>query len=372
MNIKVCHFTSVHPANDIRIYHKECKSLVLHNFETHLVAIGNLPHLEKQIIFHEVKTNNSKSRLNRILFRAWKTYKIAKKIDADIYHFHDPELLPYGLLLKLQGKKVIYDVHEDVPRDILIKQWIPSYFRYPIAWIVEKVENFIAKRLDKIATATPHIGERFEKVGSDVVVINNFPRLEELSFNTDVSTKNPIPTLCYVGLISTERGILEILEAIKTLEVKFILAGKFASEQIEKKALHHEGWQKVEYYPSLSRSDVAKVFAKSHLGLCLLHPKKTFRHSLPIKLFEYMAAGLPVLASNFPLWEEIINSSNTGYCVDPLDIKAIQQTVLHILASPEKNKIIGKNGRDTVEKNFNWQMEEVKLIDTYRSLLISS
>jgi hypothetical protein len=366
---KVCHFTSVHPANDIRIYHKECKSLAHNNFEVHLVAIDMLPKSEQNIFFHAVPSQKEKNRLSRIIFRAWKTYKIAKEVNADIYHFHDPELLPYGLVLKWQGKKVIYDAHEDVPRDIMMKSWIPLFLRKPISWAIEKTENFVARRLDKVVTATPYIGKRFENIGANVVIINNFPRLDELTFDQNKNAiKNATPTICYVGLISAERGIIEMLDAIKNLDVKFILAGKFNNQKIEEQAKSHPSWKKVEYYPHLSRNEIAEVFAKSSLGLCLLHPKETYIHSLPIKLFEYMSGGIPVLASNFPLWKDIIESSKSGICADPYNIKEIEQGIQKIIDIPELMTFMGNNGKETVQNKFNWQTEEEKLIKAYNQL----
>lgn len=171
MKTIVCHMSSAHPANDIRIFHKQCASLVKSGYDVHLVASGSLSPDNKGVTHHALPTTSTGGRLGRMVFRAWTTWRVAKATNARVFHFHDPELLPYGLLLKWQGKVVIYDAHEDLPRDIMSKNWIPRPLRQSISWFVERIENAIARRLDTVVAATPFIRTRFQNAGAKSVDI---------------------------------------------------------------------------------------------------------------------------------------------------------------------------------------------------------
>jgi hypothetical protein len=368
----ICHITSVHPANDIRIFHKECASLAKHGYEVHLVAQGTLPTDTKGVIHHPLPIPTRESRIGRMIFRAYQAYRIAKQTHATVFHFHDPELLPYGLLLKWQGKTVIYDAHEDLPRDIMTKKWIPHYLRKTIAIIVEKTEHFIARRLDATITATPFINKRFEAIGAKATDIKNYPQLSEFAHQAD-NTHSKAPkdkAICYVGMISNERGMVEMIQVAEKLDIRLIIAGPFMNQQTEAQARALPGWKKVDYRGTVSRQEIAAIFAESSAGLCLLHPLPTYQDSLPIKLFEYMAAGLPVLTSHFPLWKGIVENAQCGFCVDPLNGIQIEQGMQRILQNPAEAHTMGQQGRAAVLQLYSWEAEVERLVGVYQRMMM--
>ncbi len=364
---RICHITSVHPAQDIRIYHKECLSLAENNYEVHLVAAGALQ--TEHVIYHKLPDiTRHRHRLKRMLFRAWSAYRLAKKTNANIFHFHDPELLPYGLWLKWQGYTVIYDAHEDLPRNILTKAWISPAIRPILSWFIEKIENYVARRVDCVIAATPSICHRFKAIGAKSVEVKNFPKLEEITYTNVVFNQQISPAICYVGLISPQRGIFEMVQAATFLGVRLILAGTFVDKKTEMAVKLMDGWQNVDYRGYVDRHGIAKIFAESQLGLCLLHPSVAHEESLPIKLYEYMAAGLPVLASNFKLWQSIIEESGSGYCVDPLKIDDICNIMRKVFLHSTEAKQLGYNGQQIVLAKYNWNKEKENLLDLYRQL----
>jgi glycosyltransferase involved in cell wall biosynthesis len=367
---KVCHITSVHPLEDIRIYVKECNSLADAGFETHYIVPGTEESKKTKVYIHSIEKNLNKNRLLRMTSTVTKVYKQALEINAELYHFHDPELIPIGLLLKLKGKKVIYDVHEDVPRQIISKPWIPSILRKPIANIFEAVENFASKKFDAIVTATPHINDRFKKIGCNAFNINNFPILNEL-FSNDIDWSTKKNRVCYVGNISKVRGILEMVKAIEQTSSSLMLAGSFYSEELKKQAESLTGWKKVVELGRLDREGIKLTLKQSNAGLVVLHPIENYIVSLPIKMFEYMAAGIPVIASDFPLWKEIIEGNQCGICVDPMDPKAIKEAIDWIVKHPKEAKRMGSNGREAVMKFYNWEAESKKLVALYTKILAS-
>ncbi|MEH7384299.1 glycosyltransferase family 4 protein [Bacillus sp. JJ1521] len=366
--MKVCHLTSVHPALDIRIFVKECKTLQRAGHEVTLIVANQ----ESQVVDSvTIKSVNAPAgnRITRMIASTRAIYDEAIRQDADVYHFHDPELIPIGLLLKKRGKKVIYDVHEDVPEQVLSKEWIPGFLRKSISSIVKSVEKFASKRFDAVITATPTINNRFVTYNKNSVIVHNFPILNELAGsveNSDVKRED----LLYIGGITKLRGIEEMVEAMgivnQTIDSTLALAGKFSPESLEDEMKSHPDWRYINHVGWLTRNEVKEQLSKSSIGLVLLRPEPRYVVSYPIKLFEYMSAGVPVIASNFPLWKGIVEGKNCGLCVDPLDPKSIADAIIWILQHPEEAKKMGENGRKAIENKYNWETESITLTNLYQ------
>jgi glycosyltransferase involved in cell wall biosynthesis len=364
---KICHLTSVHPYNDTRIYLKECCTLVKAGYEIHLVARDAPNEVRAGIHLHSIPKIED-NRFKRMTQTVLSIYQQAIAINADIYHFHDPELIPIGLMLKAKGKKVIYDVHEDVPRQILSKKYIPNNFRYFISRAIESLEIFASKHFDGIIAATPFIYDRFLKIGCRAANINNFPFLDELNI-PEINWRQKRRSVCYIGGIWYERGIFEMVEAIEQTEAYLLLAGKFTQPEQRDKVMEMSGWAKVEELGYLNREQIAQTLAQAMAGLVVLHPIINYLDSLPVKMFEYMSAGIPVIASDFHLWKAIIEENKCGICVNPMNSKAIAEAIQWIINNPEKARIMGQNGRKAVQEKYNWKNEEKKLCDFYKEII---
>ncbi|MBB6453302.1 hypothetical protein HNQ94_001750 [Salirhabdus euzebyi] len=363
--MKICMLSSVHDLEDTRIFYKEAKSLKHAGLDVYYVV----QHDKEEEIdgIQVIPLQKPKSRLARMTKTLVELYRKAKRVDADMYHFHDPELLPVGMLLKRQGKKVIYDVHEDVPRQILSKYWIPKPFRKLVSNMIERYENKCARKFDSVITATPHIAERFQQVSNNVTVICNYPLVEEFA---NISVNRPIKgrNICYVGGISKVRGIEEMVTAIGKTDGHLLLAGSFNNGDLRDEVVKNPGWQQVKELGFINREKVQQTLSESVAGLYIGHPITNYVHSLPIKIFEYMAAGIPVIASNFPLLKDIVEGNKCGFCVDPLDAEAIGSYIQWLFDHPEEAKKMGGRGRLAVFEKFNWQQESVKLQQLYEKL----
>lgn len=365
---RVVHLTSAHPRTDVRIFHKQCKSLAQAGYDVHLCVADGLGDAElDKVHIHSIERPTG--RLQRMLLKPLQVWSKARQLNAAVYHFHDPELIFIGLLLRLSGKKVIYDVHEDVPRDILTKAWIPGPLRSLIAFTVEHVENFAARCYSAIVAATPHIAARFARVQPKSVDINNFPILSELlSIERPSSIEPTARTVCYVGGISRVRGAIEMIQAIELADARLIMAGPIETESLRKELESLPGWRKVDYRGVVGRDAVRQIYSESQLGLVLLHPIANYLDSLPVKMFEYMAAALPSLASDFPLWKDILEPRNAGRCTAPLDVAGVAQQIDRMLDDPALSLQMGKNGRQAVIQTYNWGLEEAKLVALYGQL----
>ena len=361
--MKVCHMTSVHDSMDDRIFLREATAAAEAGYETYIVAPGKSD-IQKGVHIEGIGNWNV-SRLQRMLLITRKIYRRALEIDADIYQFHDPELLPIAMKLKKKKKVVFYDSHEDVPRQILAKDWLPFWVRRIISNCFELYEKKIARRLDCVIAATPHIAEIFKNKGAESIVVRNYPLLEDIhGENGDYEERENI--ICYAGGLTEQRGITQLVKVLGNLEAKLELAGDIEKNYLEE-LQKLPGFSKVKMLGFLNRAEIEKLYNRSRIGMAVL--KKTPNHinSLAIKLFEYMAAGIPVICSDFPLWKEIIEGNKCGICVDPEDTKTIVKNIVHLFENDELAKTMGDNGKKAVKDKYNWNVEKNNLIKTYKS-----
>ncbi len=368
--VRVAHLTSAHPRDDIRVFLKECRSLARHGHEvTLVVADGRGDGARDGVAIVDVGC--AKGRLGRMLKATRRIYRKALELKADIYHLHDPELLPIGLKLKRQGKKVVFDAHEDVPKQILGKHYLHPAVRRILSWGFAHFEHYACARFDGVVTATPYIRDKFLPINPHSIDINNFPMIGELE--SAVSWQDKADEVCYVGSIAQIRGIKELVRAMGATctRVRLNLVGGFAEAQVEAEVQRYPGWRQVNTFGVQDRSGVRKVLGRSVAGVVTLHPVANYLDALPIKMFEYMSAGIPVIASDFDLWRAIVEESQCGLCVDPTDPAAIAASIDHIVSHRDEAQRMGENGRQAVLTRYNWAREEAKLIEFYDRLLVS-
>ncbi len=365
---RVVHLTSVHPRDDIRIYLKECRSLFLYGYEVFLiVADGCGSEVKNGINIADVGC--PMGRMDRMFQVTRRVFAKALELDADIYHLHDPELLPIGLKLKRLGKRVVFDAHEDVPKQILSKHYLHIWVRHILSWVFAHFERYATSRFDGVVTATPYIRDKFLHINLRSIDINNFPILGELE--SLLTWQNKAKEVSYVGNISQVRGINELVLAMESThtDVRLNLVGSFSDKQLEAKVRVYKGWRNVSYLGVQDRLGVRKILSRSIAGLVTLHPILNYLDALPIKMFEYMSAGIPVIASDFPSWREILEDNECGICANPLNPQDIANAVNYFISHPEEAKKMGENGRRAVLEKFNWSIEEKKLIQFYEEVL---
>ncbi|MDN0085137.1 glycosyltransferase family 4 protein [Crenobacter sp. SG2305] len=364
--MKIAHLTSAHPRHDIRIFVKECASLAAAGHEVTLIVADGLGNeINRGVHIHDVGPKSG-GRLARMTGTVRRVMDAALALKPDVAHFHDPELIPAALRLKKAGIKVVYDVHEDVPRQILAKHWIPGALRPTVSGTFEKLEDFAVRRFDAIVTSTPHIRERFRPLNQRVVDICNFPILEELVRDTPWEARRN--EVCYIGGISRIRGIEPIVAALPDSGARLNLAGPWSESDLKQKLLPSEGWARVNDLGVLDRAGVADVLARSKVGLVTLFPTPNYVDALPIKLFEYMAAGMPVIASDFPVWRAIVDDAGCGLLVDPQDPAAIAAAIRELLANEERAHAMGEAGKKAVLNKYSWAAEADKLVRLYAQL----
>lgn len=361
--------SSVHNAFDVRIFYKEARTLAQHGYEVFYVV----PHERDEVRdnVHILAVPRPANRLIRMTKTVWQCYRRAAVLKADVYHFHDPELLPVGWLLKKGGSKVIYDAHEDLSRDVLSKEWIPGILRKIVAVGAGSVELKIASWLDYVVAATPSICEKFRKKGIPCVDILNLPLVSEFVDDREVHSRgNREKAVCYVGDITVVRGIRELVQAVMRAGCRLLLAGRVSSPSLTEVIEVGEKAGVVEYLGFVEREAlVDKVFRRAMAGAVLFHPVPNHVESIPNKIFEYMAAGLPVIASSFPLWKQLIEGEGCGICVDPLDVEQVAEAIRWLVNNPETAREMGERGKKAVIEKYRWDTQAKKLVELYEYLL---
>jgi glycosyltransferase involved in cell wall biosynthesis len=243
-------------------------------------------------------------------------------------------------------------------------------------WIVERLENAAARQMSGLIAATPALGTRFAPLHHNTVVVNNFVMLEEFVLSTRSEWKRRDAAVAYYGGISYERGIQEMLMAMELLpamlHLKLELGGWFYVQDQKVELTAKPCWKHVNWHGELDRNGIASLLNRVQVGLVVLHPDEAYLTSQPTKLFEYMAAGIPVVASDFPLWRDIICSAGCGLLVDPFNVHQIADAIEQLVRNPDEAEAMGQRGRKAAEENFSWAHEEQVLLSFYASLLKES
>jgi glycosyltransferase involved in cell wall biosynthesis len=311
------------------------------------------------------------NRFERMIKTTWMLFVLALKEKADIYHFHDPDIIPYGLVLKLLGRKVIYDVHEDYPEQFLNKEWIGNYTLRKIISVPFNIfEKLSVKIFDGVVTATSCIAAKFPE--NKTITLRNLPILELMDKAKPPNWEKNKPIVIYSGGLSRIRGIKEIIQAMDFIEnkAKLWLLGEWENEEFKQECENLTGWKYATYLGQIPYGQHYSLIKTADLGLVNFFPLPNQERAMPNKPFEYMACSLPMVMSNFPYWQEIF-----GQCavfVDPYDPKDIAEKILHLLDNSNEAKKLGDKGRELIEEEYNWETESRKLIDLYKGLLHGS
>jgi len=364
---KIRHLTSVHSIRDPRIFHKECKSLARLGHDVALIACHERADIVDGIRI--VPLDPPKHRFDRMVRVGWQLCRAAARERADVYHFHDPELMWVGVLLKLRGSRVIYDVHEDLPKQIMSKPWIPGWARPFVSRAAMVAERLAARIVDGIVAATPSIARRFP--ADKTAVVQNFP---EASFARIDAIGTPFTdrsdAFVYTGGLMEVQGVREMTEAFALLPAGMTgtVAGTFHSPALELQVAAMPGWQRVRFLGQVPRAEVLRVTGYARCGLVLNHPTINYVEAYATKMFEYMARGLPVVCSDFPLWVDIVTTADCGIAVDPRSTRAIADAIRLLSDDPALARRLGENGRRAVAERFNWEAELSKLGALYRKV----
>jgi glycosyltransferase involved in cell wall biosynthesis len=363
---RVCHVTSVHPVDDHRILHKECVSLRDAGYDVTLIApreedgvVGGIP----VVALHAPARN----RLERMLRRPPAAYRAALALDADLYHFHDPELLPWGVRLARAGKRVVYDAHEDLPAQIRGKDWIHARVRARVADAVAQLEEACVGRLDAVVSPSRSALERLRPHQPRVAHVANYPRLDEL--RPAAHWQERVRAACYVGGITRVRGARELVDAMAHARAELQLAGAISPPELRDELERSPGWQRVRYLGRVPQDRVRALLARVKVGVIPLKPIRAYADAFPVKLFEYMAAGLPIVAIDVPRWRSVLDAHECGISVPYGSPRRLGEAIAQLLDDDARARAMGERARRAAERHYSWETQAALLVDLYGELL---
>ncbi|GAB4337198.1 MAG: glycosyltransferase family 4 protein [Dehalococcoidia bacterium] len=364
--------TSVHPPGDTRVFYREARSAVAAGHDVHLVAPGAMDGTVEGVHCHRLlRFGGRPGRPLRWPVLFWKAWRLG----ADVYHIHDPELLPWAVLFRWARRRpVIYDCHEFVAEDIRTKHWIPRPLRRPLAAAFDRFEGWAARRLDGVIAVTEEMADRFRRVQPETVLVRNLPALEPLPDPAPARQ----PVVIHSGLMNAERGLAILEETARLVrerhpEARFVILGpvEWFGVPARLRDMPADGWAAVgvEFAGTVPYPEVHGRLLRAAIGWLPRNP--TARNNLlawPNKLAEYMAAALPVVASDLPTQGRVVREEACGIAVEPMSPHAHAGAICRLLDDPAEARRLGENGRRAAAQRYNWASEARTLLALYSRL----
>ncbi|RJQ52759.1 MAG: glycosyltransferase [Actinobacteria bacterium] len=366
--MRVCIVTTVHPPTDGRIFHRQAVTLASQGHEVFLLhqkGEGEETRDGVSFIGSEPPPNRAARAMG-----ARELVKRALALGPDVVHAHDPELLqPSAKLCRRARVAFVYDVHEDYVGMIDHKEWIPGPLK-PLAKVwVSRQERRYVRRADGVVVADRQLAEIFSKLNPNTVVAHNFPPAA-LFPRPEAGAREEI---VYEGSISPVRGAFIMVELVKRLReryprLKLVMIGTIhAKEEQIRRIASEAGEGAVEFEEPVPYERLHERLAGARLGLCLLKRNRKFLINVPTKIFDYMACGVPYLASDFPNIRGLVGDVG-GRLVDPKKIDEIEKIAAELLKEPETGVALGGRGRWAFEQKYNWDVESRGLIALYEKI----
>lgn len=362
MSPRICHVTTAHPVFDNRIFHKECTALASAGFDTHLIAVSDQTSQSKGVRIHPIP--RSTSRKGRILTGYIHVWRTLKKLQPDLVQVHDPELIPLAVAWRWSHRTpAVYDAHEDLPKQIADKQYIPARVRRIAAVAARGLELMADRLLSGVVVAEPVLLDNFSN--RRLTMVQNFPWASEFPAPTELPATSRVAT--YVGGISVARGIEEMVRAIESMPngASLLLAGRpYPTSLVE--ALRDR--ERIDYLGSVEVSAIPEIISQAMVGLCVLHPRGNYVNAQSTKIFEYMAAARPFIASNFPRWVAMLEEHNCGVFIEPQDYGRLAAALEQLFENPEESTAMGLRGRAAFLRHFTFDAEVPKLLSFVASI----
>ena len=361
---RVCHISPVHCVPDNRILHRQCRSLQEAGYAVTWIARHNKDEVREGV--HIVALPTAKSRLQRWLFSGWVALWKALQTKSSVYHFHDPEFMLHALLLRILGKRVIYDIHENYVSSVSQKAYIPPALRTVAGKTAGWLEKLVSNAFECV------IAERYyeERFPSAVKVLN-YPRI---SADDDRSARSD-SVLLYTGNVHRHRGAFlhaRLPSMVEGVRVKIVghCPPPLHAELARQNTTHIDRLEFTGVGSNVPYDRILSEYANGAwlAGLAIFAPNHHFEKKELTKFFEYMQFGIPIIASDFPTWRDLIEGNQCGICVDPNSDKQIVAAIERLRDDADLWNTMSQNGFNAVRENYSWVSQEKSLLALYNRL----
>jgi glycosyltransferase involved in cell wall biosynthesis len=373
---RICHLSTAHSADDSRVFWREARGLASRGFDVTLVARRDTSAVIDGVRVIGLPTY--RSRLVRMTWGVARAFVIAVRSGARLVHVHDPELIPLLIPLRLAGKKVVYDSHEWLSRQVAAKHYLPGPLRRGAMWFSRGLEWAVGRIAHRVVTVNTACASVFPQ--AKVSIVANYPERARFPYLDAGDSDAPAseggsdraPEFVYVGGITATRGLREMIRATalvaKEQPVRLHLAGRANPAGLNGEVAAEPGWENVDYVGLVPHDEVADHLRGAEAGLATLQPTPNHLISSPIKVFEYMAMGLPVIMSDFPQWRALLDGVDCVLFADPAEPATIADAMRELLADPQRRARMGKVARQAVLDRFVWEKQLDNLVDAYRRI----
>jgi glycosyltransferase involved in cell wall biosynthesis len=369
----VAHVTSAHAVDDARITFREAATLADAGHDVRVIglppsAVGSFappPGVRISTL------RPASTRAKRFLLRPVEILRHLGYRRYDVVHFHDPDLLPWMLLYRFLGSRVVYDAHESYRVNVAAKDWIPRPLRSCARLVIIALESLAARRFDGVVAASEKIAEPFRCANATVVVVRNYAPYREGALAIRAIEERD-HRVCYFGMLSAVRAVPEMIEAFGSVrstnpETSFVIGGRMVDDairdgipaQIERHGVNYLGFR--------PQPDMLAELANCRLALCLYKPTKAYLEAeSSTKLMECLATGTPVIVGRaLPRLAGFVEDVGCGYVVDQDDAQAIAATIRLALADPIRLQEMSERGLSTYRAGFTWEEQGANLLSLY-------
>lgn len=372
--IRVCIFSTAQPVNDVRLFYREAKSLAKEGYDVHVILAGAKDEFREGVHVHGV--TKADSRLVRMFILPWVVVFKALRTKSCIYHFHDPELLPLGFLMKwLLFKRVIFDMRESTRRQIMGKEYISFFFRRAaslsyqlLEWLCLKgLFLIVANDLSALEYKKSYLVRNFPEIGENNLISNFVPMSQRL--------KKPL--IIYLGGVWESRGgstYVDIANRLNEdgLDFEMMIIGPYTEsygKYLKAKVDQLKLGDKIKITGRMDYNAAMKYVSRAAIGLSILDPIPNYTFCLSGKILEYMMVGTPVLCSDFIHWMSYVDGEKAGRGVDPANMDEIYKVCRSMLSDKEVLDEMSHNGIEAVQKKYNWETEFKVLVACYKDIL---
>ncbi len=371
---KVTILSSVHLALDNRVFYREARTLARAGYEVTLIAVHDRAEVRDGV---RIVPLPRVARARRpLLWRA--VGQMARETGADVFHFHDPELLLLSpWLRRATGRPTIYDIHEANADFIAVKEYIPAMARRPLAGLFRRLEPRLAAGESGLIFADEAIAADFATFAKPKVTLFNFPGQELIDAGAVAPLARPEPLVLYLGGMERNRGAGLMLEAFAQVAAqlpaaRLRLVGHFAppelADDMRAEAARRGIGQAVEFVGRVPFAQVGEHLAAARVGWVTWGAVAKNRKNIPTKLFEYMAYGLPVVSSDLPSTRPFV-PAEVGLLAGADDATGHAAALLRLLNEPATAEGLGAAGRRRVAEEWNWAAMEPRLLGLYEAVL---